>query len=562
MQARRTRERISRAAGGLARLTVGSLSFVLATATAHATTMPCAKMTGASSAVLRIESAASVIGSLPEGAEVKGRGSHAGKISPYLVNLPQFCRVNAILSPVKGSRIEIELWLPKDWNGKLVGLGSHGFGGNFERGDMGMVMRRGYAVVTSDLGHSSRVSERQADFNVGDARFAINNPVAVDDFAWRATHVMTLAAKDLVKRFYGTRARRAYFDGCSNGGRQAMREAQQFPRDYDGIVAGSAASYWTRSFFATARYLQAGMLPSGHKIAQTKLDLAQRAAVAACDRIDGATDNLIVDPKKCGWKASALLCQPGQDQGGCLTAEEAEAIDTVHRPITDPRTGTVLYPGLYPGSEGEWRNMIAFNAVTANYFRYMVMNDANWAPKTDSDLFAVLARSEQSGAPGLRINSTNPDLSSFRKAGGKLIQYHGWADPSFGPADATGYYDEVIDVQPDADKVAATQSFYRLFMVPAMNHCYGGNGPVHFGGLDHEPTGQVDADHDVLDALDRWVEKGRAPGRIVATQFTAEGKVRRQMPLCPYPAVAAYVGGDVDRPESFACKRGAQAAIR
>ena len=562
MQARHTRVVIGHAAGRLARLSLGAMAFAIVPGVAHAGAMPCERMTAASSSTMRIESAAPVIGSLPEGAEVKGRGSHAGKISPYLVNLPQFCRVNAIVRPVPGSRIEIELWLPKDWNGKLVGLGSHGFGGNFERGDMGMALRRGYAVVTSDLGHSSRVNERQADFNVGDARFAINNPVAVDDFAWRATHVMTLAAKDLVKRFYGTRARRAYFDGCSNGGRQAIREAQQFPHDYDGIVAGSAAMAWTRSFFATARYLQVGMLPSGQRIAPAKLELAQRAAVAACDRLDGAVDGLIVDPRACGWKASALACKPGQDQASCLTAEEAEAIDTVHRPITDPRTGAVLYPGLYPGSEGEWRNMISFNAVTANYFRYMVMNDANWAPKPDSDLFAVLGRSEQSGAPGLRINSTNPDLSAFRKAGGKLIQYHGWADPSFGPADATGYYDEVIDLQPDADKVAATQSFYRLFMVPAMNHCYGGNGPVNFGGLDHEPTGQDDADHDVLDALDRWVEKGRAPDRIVATQFTAEGKVRRQMPLCPYPAVAAYIGGDVDRPESFACKRGGQAAIR
>ena len=562
MQARHTRIRIGRAAGRLARLSLGAMAIAIVPGVAHAGAMPCERMTAATTSTLRIESAAPVIGSLPEGAEVKGRGSHAGKLSPYLVNLPQFCRVNAILRPVPGSRIEIELWLPKDWNGKLVGLGSHGFGGNFERGDMGMALRRGYAVVTSDLGHSSRVSERQADFNVGDARFAINNPVAVDDFAWRATHVMTLAAKDLVKRFYGTRARRAYFDGCSNGGRQAIREAQQFPHDYDGIVAGSAAMAWTRSFFATARYLQVGMLPSGQRIAPAKLELAQRAAVAACDRLDGAADGLIVDPRSCGWKASALACKPGQDQAGCLTAEEAEAIDTVHRPITDPRTGAVLYSGLYPGSEGEWRNMTSFNAVTANFFRFMVMNDANWAPKPDSDLIAVLARSEQSGAPGLRIDSTNPDLSAFHKAGGKLIQYHGWADPSFGPADATGYYDEVIDLQPDANKVAATQSFYRLFMVPAMNHCYGGNGPVNFGGLDHEPTQEIDADHDVLDALDRWVEKGRAPDRIVATQLAADGKVRRQMPLCPYPAVATYTGGDVDRPESFACKPGTQVSIR
>ena len=529
----------------------------LVPSTAQARMIACAQLANASTATTQILAARSVEGRLPAEDEVKGRGAASTGVDPYLSDLPVFCRVNAILKPVPASRIEVELWLPQTWNGKLLGIGSHGFGGNFERGDMAMALRRGYAVVTSDLGHSSRVSLRQADFNIGDASFARNNEAAVDDFAWRATHEMTVTAKSLVRRFYGKAARRSYFDGCSNGGRQAIREAQQFPADYDGILAGSAAMYWTRSFAATATYFQAGMLPGG-KITQAKLALAQRAAIGACDSIDGANDNLISDPRRCGWKASQIICRPGQDPASCLTADEASAIDRVHAPIVKPGTQQVLYDGLPPGSEASWRNMIVFNAVTANFYRHMVTGDAAWTPGPDTDIFSVLAQSEAPGSPGMRINSTNPDLSAFRAHGGKLIQYHGWADPSFGGSDPVRYYEEVVDLAPGTDKVAATQSYYRLFMAPGMAHCYGGQGPVNFGGLDHAALPSIDADHDILEALDRWVEKGDAPKQVIATEFTDERKVRRQMPLCPYPQLAHFTGGDVLRAENFECKAPAE----
>ena len=503
---------------------------------------------------MRILAARSVVGRLPAADEVHGRGSTAAQVSPHLIGLPEMCRVNALLTPVSGSRIEIELWMPKDWNGKLLGIGSHGFGGNIERGDMGMAVRRGYAVVTSDLGHSSRTSETQAGFNVGDARFAIGNEVAIDDFAWRATHEMTVAAKALVRRFYGKVPRRSYFNGCSNGGRQALREAQQFPADYDGIIAGGAAMNWTRAFAATLSYYQAGLLPSDAKITPAKLQLAQRSAIAACDRLDGAADGLIADPQRCTWRPAALICQSKNSQDSCLTMDEAAAIDKVRSPITDPRNGSVIYDGLMPGGEASWRNMTGFNAVTANFFRHMVMGDAGWTPDARTDLYAVLARSEQPGSPGTRINSTNPDLSAFRARGGKLIQYHGWSDPSFGPVDAARYYTQVVDLQPGRDKQTSTLRFYRLFMAPGMAHCYGGQGPVNFGALDHTPSPVLDANHDILEALDHWVEKGVAPERIIATEFTGQNLVKRQMPICPYPKIAIYTGGDIDRPESFSCK--------
>ena len=514
----------------------------------------CEQLQRAGIAGMQVLTAAEVVGSLPAADAVNGRGPDANKINPYLLHLPPFCRVIAILNPVPRSRIEIELWLPKQWNGKLLGIGSHGFGGNFERGDMAMGLHRGYAVVTTDLGHSSKTNERQAGFNVGLAEFAVGNEVAVDDFAWRATHEMTVAAKQLVRMRYGAAPRRSYFDGCSNGGRQAMREAQQFPRDYDGIIAGSAAMNWTRSFASTLLQFQSGTLPSGNKLTAPRLQMAHDAAIAACDRLDGLADGLINDPTRCNWKPEALLCKAGADQSQCLTADEVAAIARVENPLRHPVSGEELYVGLEPGSESLWRNMASLNAVTANYYRYMVVNDAKWLPGPETSVVDLLEKSEQPGSPGTRINSLNPDLSAFRAGGGKLIQYHGWNDPSFAPADAPRYYAEVVDLQSKPDKLQRTQGFYRLFMTPGMAHCYGGEGPVNFGALDHAPAPAIDAKHDVLAALDLWVEKGVAPDSIIATQFADDRQPQRQMPLCPWPKVAAYVGGDANNASSFVCR--------
>jgi feruloyl esterase len=526
----------------------------LLSATAGAAGLRCEQLLHAGVAGLKVLAASEVVGSLPAADNVNGRGADANKVSPYLLNLPPFCRVSAILNPVPESRIEIELWLPQQWNGKLLGIGSHGFGGNFERGDMAMGLHRGYAVVTSDLGHSNKTQERQAGFNVGSAEFAVGTDVTVDDFAWRATHEMTVAAKKLVKLHYGAGPGRSYFDGCSNGGRQSMREAQQFPGDYDGIVAGSAATNWTRSMASTVVQFQSGILPSGERMTLPKLRLAHDAAIAACDRLDGLADGLIVDPTRCTWKPQALLCKAGADPGSCLTADEIAAVERVESPLRDPVSGKELYVGMPPGSEIFWRNMLSTNAVTNNNYRYLVVHDPKWQPGAETNVIDLIEKSEQPGSPGNRINSMNPDLSAFRKRGGKLIQYHGWNDPSFAPADTPRYYAEVVDLQSGPDRLQRAQGFYRLFMVPGMAHCYGGEGPINFGGLDHASSAAIDAQHDVLAALDLWVEKGVAPDSIIATQVADDKQPQRQMPLCPWPKVAAYLGGDANNASSFVCR--------
>ena len=506
-----------------------------------------------------ILSAQTTSDTLPEPDLLPSHGISAKNVNPLLRGMPAFCRVKARLSPVKGSVIGVEMWLPEVWNGKLLAVGNHGFGGEFERGDMAVGLRRGYAVISTDLGHPG-TPNAQGGMNVGSAVFAQDNEVAIDDFAWRANHEMTVAAKNLVELYYGVAARRSYFLACSNGGRQAMREVQQFPADYDGVIAGSAGMNWTGFMAQDLWQYQAGALPSGKRLSAEAIALAHKAVVSACDRLDGLADGLIANPLACHWKPDALLCKTGSAPGTCLSAEEIAAIERIEAPMRDPRTGEVAYYGMAPGSELLWTSpngqIAALNRVATDYYRYMVARDPKWSA-TDglkSNAFDIWRASKAPGTPGARIDSINPDIAAFRDRGGKLIQYHGWSDQAMSPGYSVKYYSQVVDKQPGAERLAKTQSFYRLFMAPGMAHCYGGEGPTNFGGLDHDPLPSYDADHDVLEALDRWVENGVAPKQLVATEFSEPGVVKRQMPLCPYPQVAMYVAGDPKSAKSFQCK--------
>jgi hypothetical protein len=508
----------------------------------------------------KVVSASEIVGALP--AEIKVAqsaeavivsGAHAD--DPALRNLPAFCRVVAVLSPVPRSHIVMELWLPQQWNGKLLAIGNHGLGGEIEYADLALGLHRGYAVANTDTGHTAPKDA------VTGAHSFINNVVVTDDYAWRAIHEMAVAAKGLVLRNYKTAATKAYFDGCSTGGRMAVREAQQFPADYDGIIAGSGALYWTRSFAEDLYQFRAGTLPTGGQMSMAKLKVAQAAAIAACDKTDGLVDGVIANPTACHWDPHAIQCQAGADESRCLTAAEVAVVEKIEGPIKDPKTGEFVFYGLTPGGEELWRNMTGMNLTVANFFRDLVVADPKWTPK-DADLVEMIRMSEKPGAPGSKFNSFNPNLSAFRARGGKMIQYHGWNDQSFAPGAIAHFYSTVIDAQPAANKTAQAQSFYRLFMVPGMGHCSGGYGPINFGGLATPAPPVIDADHDILEALDRWVGKGVAPDRIIATTKDDAKGPRRQMPLCPYPSVATYVSGDVNRAESFQCKAPVRTAAR
>lgn len=530
---------------------------VLVPSAASAAARGCEEMRRAAVKNVQVTSATEVARSLPANQFAPTRQRpFAQPVVPNLKDLPRFCRVTARLSPVPGSRIGIDLWLPEQWNGKLVAIGNHGFSGEFEHEDMALALKRGYAVVTTDGGHSERDS--------AEAEFAINNPVAVDDFAWRAVHEMTVAAKELVRLNYGVAARRAYFDGCSNGGREAMREAQQFPGDYDGIISGGAAMYWTRFMAGTLVQYQGSGLGGGSRMSLDKLRLATKAAIDACDLIDGVTDRLLVLPAQCRWDPRAIQCRSGADRADCLTAAEVASIIRVESPIRDPATGEMLYDGMAPGSEELWYpGMSRFNGHTWSHFRDMVLHAPSWSAQDGltADVVQLLRMSELPSSSTLGINAVSPDLSAFRDRGGKLIQYHGWSDQAMAAGFNPRYYAQVIDLQPGPDRLARTRDFYRLFMIPGMGHCRGGRGPTNIGALSQPASPVTDADHDILEALDRWIDKGVAPDRLIATEYGEAQRPVRQMPICPWPEAAIYVGGEVSRAGSFACRATAEHRI-
>lgn len=527
-------------------------------AAAFAASKPCGQLLRAGLQNVQVTSALDVVGTLPETDVMTSQGPTAEGIDPNLRNLPRFCRVKAVLSPVPGSKIGVELWLPRQWNGKLLAIGGHGYAGNFEHADMAMGLHRGYAVVNTDGGHSRTESPG--------ASFAVGNDVALDDFAWRAVHKMTVAAKELVRLNYGTGARLSYFNGCSTGGRQGLREAQQFPDDYDGIISGGAPINWGGLMASQLWQYRAGDLGGGARISPAKLTVAHRGALAACDRLDGLADGLIADPMRCRWDPRTIECRAGADPGDCLTAAEAAAVARMYAPIKDPRTGRNLYDGMAPGSEQLWLprngNVGEPPRYAIMFFRDLVMRDPNWSVASDDDILHALWMSENPKSPIGGITRTNPDLSAFRESGGKLIQFHGWSDQAMSAGLYPRYYSEVVALHPGPDGLARTRDYHRLFMVPGMGHCREGDGPVNFGALTHIPSPVIDADHDILEALDRWVDKGVAPDRIIATEFDQAQRPQRQMPLCPWPEVATFVAGDANRAESFACRVPAENGTR
>jgi len=460
----------------------------------------------------------------------------AGLFSPpgsqVPITLPAFCRVEATARPTTDSEIRFEVWIPpvEAWNGKFQGVGNGGYQGSISYPAMAVALRRGYATASTDTGHTG-----------DDVKFGQGHPEKVIDYGWRAIHVMTDTAKVIVHNAQGRFADKSYFVGCSAGGHQAMSEAQRFPDDYDGIVAGAPANNRIRQTFAFMWSWTATHKADGTSILPaSKLALVTKAAVAACDANDTLKDGLIEDPRKCAFDAASLACKPGADEATCLTAPQVEAVKKVHDGAKNPRTGEQLFTGWPKGSEnfGEaaiqgWRQYITDSREPSRVgvFKYFLFHDPNWDVRS-LDYERDLAYAEQR-LP--HLHAVDRDLTPFKKSGGKLIAYAGWMDPVVPPQDTAAYYEGVVKTMGGLDK---TRDFYRLFTAPGMGHCSGGPGPNQF---------------DAVTALEQWVEKGIAPDKLIATHSTG-GTVDRTRPLCPYPQVARYKGtGSIDEAASFAC---------
>ena len=477
----------------------------------------------------------------PAGAYTPGGGAEIDR-------LPAFCRVYGVVTPVEGSKVGFEVWLPAGgWNGKIEMVGNGGYSSAMSFPSMADQLKRGYAAVATDTGHKG-----------DDPDFAASHPEAIVDWASRAVHVSIDAAKSVVSDFYGQGARHAYFWGCSTGGQQALSEAQRYPNDFDGILAGDPGNNRT--------HLNAGFFwqfVKNHRAADLsvivppeKLKLITDAVVKECRGKDGGApgDDFLTDPEACAWQPLELLCK-GADAPDCLTQQQVDAMAAMYSGAHDPKTGEQIFYGWPKGSENSGRVVRTLpgwslywadpahpdRPARLNFWTIWAFQDPNWDWRTfDFDAGMTVVDDRLAST----INAMNPDLSAFRAAGGKLIQYHGLADPVAPPRDSIDYYERVQGAEDGAKppRVDASADFYRLFLAPGLYHCQGGPGPNVL---------------DVQGALEKWVEQGVAPETIAATKYhddePSEG-VMMSRPLCPYPKRAHYDGkGDPAAAASFTC---------
>lgn len=468
-----------------------------------------------------------------QSATVEDEGSFT---PPNAVNtlrrLPAFCRVVAVTKPA----IRFEVWLPlTKWTERFEVLGNGGMAGTISYSAMAAALRRGNVAASTDTGHVNPPG------NGFDASWSLDNPGLIEDFGYRSLHLTTVNGKEIVRAFYGRAADHAYYAGCSKGGGQGLMEAQRFPSDFDGIVAGDPAYNWTKHYAGAHLYYAMATLKDPESYIQPgKVKLLADAVNRACDAKDGFADGVLDDPLTCHFDPEVLACKEGEDPGACFTPKQVKAVQQIWAGSHDDR-GKLIAPGLVPGGEagqGGWSSWVTGSApyrathwkAAESFFRYMVMGDPKYDPMTfdyDRDKGALEKLSPT-------LDATDPDLRPFARRGGKLILYHGWSDPDISPLGTIHYYKQMEEVTG-----AETKSFARLFLAPGMQHCGGGPGPDTF---------------DAVSAIERWVEEGTAPRQMVASH-SVHGVVDRTRPLCPYPQMAVYSGkGDVTDAGSFVCK--------
>ena len=458
-----------------------------------------------------------------------------------LTGLPQFCRVAGFTTPTTDSHIQFEVWMPESgWTLKYLQAGCGGFCGSISYGAMAEPLRRGYTVAATDDGHEASGI---------DASWAVGHPEKVVDFGYRSLKETTDVAKDLIFAFYMSGPQRSYFMGCSDGGREALMEAQRFPHDFDGIVAGSPANFWTHLFAGFVWDQQALGGVFGGDLSQTDLNTMTNAVLAQCVGNNGGlgTDQFLNNPLACHFDPSTLPLSP-------------DKIGAIKKIFSGP-------PGVFPGYQGGAGEASTFldwplwmtdtgnpanglqGLFAANFFQYMVFPGTGWTVNT----FSAAENAKQADIKvGAALNSIDPDLNAFKSHGGKLIQYVGWSDTAISPQNDINYYNAVTDVMGGP---GSTRDFYRLFMAPGMAHCGGGPGPNAFGNGVNGPN-PADPKDDLLSALDNWVVNRAAPDEIVATKYVNDNPtqgVAFQRPLCVFPKVSKYKGGSTTAASSFRC---------
>jgi len=489
-------------------------------------------------------------------AEPVAAGTYTAPGGVVLTNLPAFCRIAATLTPTSDSNIQIEVWMPySGWNRRYLGVGNGGIGGSFQYRILAWYIALNYAIAQTDMGTSPAATDPLG------GRVLTGHPEKQIDYATRSTNLMTLRSKQIIDAFYGEPAKHSYFVGCSTGGGQALHEALQFPGDYDGIIAGAPAIMNTTHQAAGHVWDYDAFNSSPVNITVDQRTAMTAAIVKQCVSKDGglSLDNFLTDPRDCHWDPAALQCTGGtSDAATCLTAPQVAAMRKYFEGPINPRTGERIYAGRMRGSESE--NVQIFpvgrSASTGSSTYWVFGNDFDWLTfdfDRDMDIF--------DDAMAARLNANTADLEEFKSHGGKLILTHGFADSQVATLNTVAYYERLIashtgegrqEGGEQKEALRRTQEFARLFLFPGVGHCAGGAGPDSAeGDLVPPPTPKID--RIALDALAQWVERGIAPGRIIA-YHVANGVQDFSRPVCPYPALPRYSGvGDTTKASSFVC---------
>lgn len=483
-----------------------------------------------------------------------------------------FCRVQGVARPSSDSEIKWEVWLPlanADWTGRMKVNGTGGYAGATPYSRLAQDIGDGFVTAGGNMGHDGGES----------ASWTLGHPEKVKDWGLRAHYSVGTAAKALAAAHFGSPVKHSYFEGCSNGGRQAMMVAQNYPELFDGIVSGAPSMFYPDLLMWllwTGKQLTPSAPFGPPSISPAKRTAITQRALQACDANDGLADGQITNPRACRFDIDTI----GPSGDGTLSADEVAVAKAMYAGTHNERSGEQRYTGAQVGSEADWSPLFADNGGYGpfiGHYVYSVLSppfdwrrDVNWSTVYD-EVKAKLT--PVTAAP-------SPDIRRFTQRGGKLVHVHGWNDSVVPPDGSIGYYyaltqfellqhlpNRVVDryiehLSPHAVAGVANamgkqvQQYHRLFMLPATGHCGGSTGPNAIGGgMPEPPAAYRDADHHAVSAVIKWVEQGIAPEKLIATKFDASGNPTLSRPVCPYPAEAAYNGsGDVNDAANFSCR--------
>lgn len=453
----------------------------------------------------------------------------------------EMCRVALFVTTSAASNLSVEVWLPSEWTGRFMSTGNGGVSGCIQYEDMAYGLNQGFSVVSTNNGH-----------NGTSALPMFHHPGVVEDFAYRAMHLGVLLGKQTSEAFYGKSHTKSYYLGCSTGGRQGFKEAQEFPEDFDGLIVGAPAFNFNNLMSRSASiWAITGAPGSPTFLTAEEWALVHEDAYRQCDHLDGVKDGVIEDTNLCQYRAESLLCT-GNSTQSCLSPQQVETVNAVFSPLHGVN-GAFVAPRMVPGANGSWGALFSGQpfAYSTEWFKYVVYEDANWDPSTvNAEDYKAAEDLDPYG-----ISTWNGDLSGARDAGAKILHWHGLQDGLIASGVSEVYYNHVSRTMQLSN--SELDSFYRFFRVSGCGHCSGGDGPSAIGNK-LENLGGTEAKDNVVQAMIEWVEEGKAPDTITGYRWVdgqVGGVIDYERRHCRYPYRTTWDGeGDAKNPDSWSCE--------